>query len=112
MEFQFPRIFKRREETSISGEEKRLISLRKLSNDELLLLYKEKEEEYDFHVRQWNEARNPATFEKPEFKKFVDSNTSNEMREEEDEATPKAWKELNAVLSVMREKGLSVPENQ
>ena len=34
------------------------------------------------------------------------------MREEEDEATPKAWKELNAVLSVMREKGLSVPENQ
>ena len=82
------------------------VTLNQLSNDALILVYKEKIKFYNFEVNKWNLARNPTAGAATRFVK----NDSSKTIEEQDQITARVRKELNVVLGEVRRRGL--PEDQ
>jgi hypothetical protein len=77
------------------------ISLEKLSDKTLILVYKEKVKFYNFEVGKRNLARNPNRFTKSPNPQTI---------EKQDETTARVRQELNVVLAEVRKRKL--PEDQ
>ncbi|MDR3519491.1 MAG: hypothetical protein P4L63_01215 [Candidatus Pacebacteria bacterium] len=126
----FPEIFKRKE-PGITGKEKPIaerypsaspmmleflafkegrISLEELSNDALILVYKEKQKYYEYEAERYNVVRHPADFNGRARSEFIGSSAHNKTVKEQDDKTANARQELNKVLAVVRKRGL--PEDQ